>query len=86
MPTSKKLPLIILGITAIACSRIMFVFFDDPEGPNLLVVAIGAIAIYLLAFPVYKTKRLPFHLTDQKRLPLTILAQVIITTILYLFL
>ena len=32
----KNSSLLILAITAVVCSRIMFAFFHDPEGPNLL--------------------------------------------------
>jgi hypothetical protein len=43
---SKKTSLLILGITSIICSRTMFVFFDDPEGPNLLIVFVAALVLY----------------------------------------
>ncbi len=38
MLNSKKTSLLILGTTSVVCSRVMFSFFNDPEGPNLLVV------------------------------------------------
>jgi hypothetical protein len=50
---SKKIPLLILGATSLVCSRGMFIFFDDPEGPNLLVVTVMALIIYLLSMMVY---------------------------------
>ncbi|GAA3973829.1 hypothetical protein GCM10022210_25040 [Mucilaginibacter dorajii] len=50
---SKKISLVILGVTAILCSRTLFFFFNDTEGPNLLIVGGLAVAIYLLAFAAY---------------------------------
>lgn len=50
---SKKLPLLILTITSLACSRIIFFFFNDPEGPNLLIVIVLAIVIYFLTLSIY---------------------------------
>lgn len=50
---SKKISLVILGATAILCSRALFFFFNDPEGPNLLIVGGLAIAIYFLSFAAY---------------------------------
>lgn len=31
----------------------MFVFFNDPEGPNLLVVMVMAVVIYFLSLVIY---------------------------------
>src|ERR1700748_2155386 len=50
---SKKLPLIILAVTAIICSRLLFFFFNDPEGPNLLIVTGLAATVYFLSFVIY---------------------------------
>lgn len=46
---SKRITLLILGITSLVCSRAFFVFIDDPEGPNLLVVAVMALVLYFLS-------------------------------------
>lgn len=43
----------ILGATAILCSRVLFFFFNDTEGPNLLIVVGLAIVIYLLSLAAY---------------------------------
>lgn len=51
---SKKTFLITSAITAVIFSRLMFVFFDDPEGPNLLVVFVMALFIYAISFIVHK--------------------------------
>lgn len=85
---SKKASLLILGITSIICSRVMFLFFNDPEGPNLLVVIGMAAIVYSLSLAVYlfnPSKRyLPFlSFTGLKRLLLVILIQIIIVTGFY---
>lgn len=50
---SKKLSLFVLGITSLACSRLTFLFIDDPEGPNLLIVVALAVFIYFLSITPY---------------------------------
>ena len=40
-------------MTALACSRVMFAFFRDPEGPNLLVVTGMAVVIYVISAAAY---------------------------------
>jgi VIT1/CCC1 family predicted Fe2+/Mn2+ transporter len=50
---SKKVSFLILAATAIVCSRALFFFFNDPEGPNLLIVTVFALAIYLLSIAAY---------------------------------
>ncbi len=75
---SKKFSLIILALTAIVCSRIMFVFFDDPEGPNLLVVVGTALVVCSLSLVVYL-----LNLSGPKKLLLAIFLQIIIVIGLY---
>lgn len=82
---SKKTQLLILGVTSIIFSRMMFVFFNDPEGPNLLVVAVAAIIVYFLSLPVYLFTPSE-KLSNFKRLMFTILIQIIIVTGFYFFL
>ncbi len=77
---SKKISLLILGITAIACSKILFSFFNDPEGANLLVVTGMALIIYFLSLATYL---LNFPITGLKRLLIVIFVQIIITTTFY---
>ncbi len=76
---SKKISLLILFVTSLVCSRVMFLFFNDPEGPNLLVVIGMAVFVYFLSLAVYV-----FHpstkLTGLKRLLLVILVQILIVT------
>lgn len=77
---SKKISLIILGITALACSRIMFSLFNDPEGPNLLIVTVLAAVLFFLSLSVFLSK------TPAKKLLLSILLQIILVAGLYFFL
>lgn len=76
-PESKKISLVILGITAILTSRSMFALFDDPEGPNLLVVFVMAVILYVPSVALYVLNFLS-TITGQKRLLLSILLQLLI--------
>lgn len=68
---NKKISLIILAITSLMCSRAMFMFFNDPEGPNLLIVVVTAAIVYLLSLAFYVR-------TGFKKLAATILLQILI--------
>jgi hypothetical protein len=86
---SKKTLLLILAVTAIVCSRLMFLFFNDPEGPNLLVVMGMALVVYLLSLAVYllTPSTLPLvSFTGLKRLLFVIFIQLIIVTGFYFLL
>ena len=72
---SKKISLLMLGVTAIICSRMLFFFFNDPEGPNLLIVAAFAMAVYLLSIAVYVFS--PSKIKGLKRLSLAICIQIL---------
>ncbi len=80
---SKKTQLIILGATALVCSRIMFALFNDPEGPNLLIVVVVAAIVYGLSLGV--SSFFP-PVTGHKKLLLTVATQIIIVTGSYFFL
>lgn len=84
MNLSKRTQLLILGATSVVCSRIMFWFFDDPEGPNLLVVFVMALIIYLLSLSVHS--RFASAGAGSRRLLLTLVAQIVITSVFYFFL
>ena len=73
---SKKISLIILGITAIICSKVLFFLFNDPEGPNLLIIAVAAVVIFFLSQTVYL---LNLSMSSQRRLLLAICIQAILT-------
>ena len=81
----KKSSLLILAITAVVCSRIMFAFFHDPEGPNLLVVVGMAAVIYLVSSAVYRSNIYP-SLTGFKRSSATIFIQILVAAGFYLVL
>lgn len=72
---------LILGITAIVCSRAMFSFFDDPEGPNLLIVAVTAAIVYSLSLGM--ARLFNPSAAGLKKLLTVILVQVIIVTAFY---
>jgi len=75
--------LLILVITAVVCSRIMFAFFNDPEGPNLLVVVGMASIIYLVSSAAYLSNVYP-SLTGFKRSSAAIFVQIFVATGFYL--
>ena len=78
--TSKKTSLLSLGITAFACSRTLFFLFHDPEGPNLLIVTVLAMILYLASLIVWRF--IPAT-TASKKLLLAICTQLLIVTGLY---
>ncbi len=61
----------------------MFLLFNDPEGPNLLIVMVMAVILYFLSLVVYLLNHLN---TGPKRLLSAILTQIVIATALYFFL
>ena len=75
----------VLGVTALACSRALFALINDPEGPNLLVVVLMAALVYAASVAGYAylpvSKEAGF-----KRLLTSILVQVALVAVLYLFL
>ena len=78
--TAKKTSLLLLGITALVCSRTLFFLFHDPEGPNLLVVTVLAVILYVASFIVWRF--IPAT-TASKKLLLAICTQILIVTGLY---
>lgn len=76
---SKKVALFGLGITALLCSRLVFFFFDDPEGPNLVVVIGLALILYLPSLVIYSFLRV----ANAKKFWVAILIQVVLATALY---
>ena len=78
--TSKKTSLLFLGITALACSRTLFFLFHDPEGPNLLIVTVLAMILYVASLIVWRF--IPAT-TASKKLLLAICTQLLIVTGLY---
>ncbi|WP_143059222.1 hypothetical protein [Chitinophaga arvensicola] len=80
---SKKISLIILAATAIICSRTFFFFLNDPEGPNLLVVAGLALAIFFCTSAAYIF--IPASIKGIKRLLAAICIQILLIIGLYFF-
>ena len=76
---SKKTSLLLLVITALACSRALFFFFHDPEGPNLLIVTVLALILYGASFIAWRF----IPATTGKKILFAICAQVLIVTGLY---
>lgn len=84
--------MLILGLTSLVFSRMVFVFFNDPEGPNLLVVLVAAAIVYFLSLVIYvfnpSAKSLFQSMslttfTGLKRLLVMIFIQIIIVTVFY---
>ena len=78
---SKKTSLLLLVITAFTCSRTLFFFFHDPEGPNLLIVTVLALLLYGASFIVWKF--IPAT-TAGKKILSAICTQLLIVTGLYM--
>ena len=77
---SKKLSLLLLVITALVCSRTLFFFFHDPEGPNLLIVTVLALILYTASLIAWRF--IPAT-TISKKLLFAICTQLLIITGLY---
>lgn len=80
---SKKTSLVILGVIALILSRVLFALFNDPEGPNLLVVVVMAVILYLASLIPQAFHRATEQ-SGQKKLVLGLLIQIVIVAVLYL--
>lgn len=78
--SAHKNELVILAITALVLSRTMFFFFDDPEGPNLLIVMVVAVMTYLPSLAVYSFRTLA---TGAKKFWLAMSIQILVIVGLY---
>lgn len=76
----KKLPVFILGVTSLVCSRTFFAFINDPEGPNLLIVLVLAAIVFCVSLAIYTLS--PMSVT--KKLLVAVLAQILLIGGLYL--
>lgn len=83
MRAIARRPLLILAITAAICARTMFALFDDPEGPNLLVVAVMTAIIFLPSAGLYLSRLRP-ALAGTARVLATIVLQLVATAAFYL--
>jgi hypothetical protein len=77
---SKRGSLLIMGITALICSRALFALFNDPEGPNLLVVVVMAAILYLASLAVFV---FGVPISGLKRLLIAVFIQVLLAAALY---
>jgi len=77
---SKRTSLLLLVVTALVCSRALFFFFNDPEGPNLLIVTVLALILYGASFLAWRF--IPAT-TASKRLLFAICTQLLIVAGLY---
>lgn len=80
--SSRKTSLSILAITSIVFSRAMFFFFNDPEGPNLLIVAVAAGILYAVTLAAYFLYPATSH-NALKKLVLLIIVQILVVTAFY---
>ena len=80
LESKKTSLLLLLVITAFVLSRALFFFFQDPEGPNLLIVTVLALILYSASIIAW---RLMPAASASKRLLFAICAQVLIVTGLY---
>lgn len=77
---SNKIQLLILSATAALISRTVLALFDDPEGPNLLVVAVAAVLLYAPSVVVYIFSRRWIR-SNPMRLIVAIVAQLLLGTL-----
>ncbi|MBL8158797.1 hypothetical protein JNK62_04655 [bacterium] len=80
---SRKVQSLILFLTALVCSRTMFVSFNDPEGPNLLVIAVGAVVICAASWIANRFVPAISRSKGIAKILLMIAVQAVVTTILY---
>jgi len=78
--TPRRKSLLLLGITASVCSRTLFFLFHDSEGPNLLIVTVLAVILFVASFLVWRF--IPAT-TASKKLRFAICTQVLIVAGLY---
>ena len=77
---SKRTSLLLLVVTALVFSRALFFFFNDPEGPNLLIVTVLALILYSASFIAWRF--IPAR-TASRKLLFGICMQLLIVTGLY---
>ncbi len=71
----------VLGVSAMLSSRLLFYFFRDPEGPNLLIVTVLGSVLFLSSYVVHKI--LPYSIVGWMRLGFCIICQVLLVVALY---
>ncbi len=67
MNNKYKKSLFILAVASLLCSRLIFAFIKDPEGPNLLIVAVLGVVIFALFLAAYYLSGMITKLVLNKR-------------------
>lgn len=80
---SKTISLVILAATAVVCVRMLFVLFNDPEGPNLLIITVLTLAVYGLSIAAYLFGSSAIN--GIKRLSAVVCMQILLVAVLYFF-
>ena len=80
---SQTISLTILAITSLICSRVMFLFFNDPEGPNLLVVVGMAFIIFIPSLFVLLFSSVSSY---TKKLLFSVFVEIVVTICIYFLL
>ena len=79
---SKYITLAVLGATALIITRVLFFLINDTQGPNLLIVTLFGIAIFILSLVVLSL--IPARIQWFQRLAIVFCMQVLSGCILYL--
>ncbi len=77
--------LLILAVTAAACSRLIFFLIEDPEGPNLLVVMGMAAILFVLSLAAWFSKPLALA-TGLQRVAAVLPVQIMLAVAAYILL
>ncbi len=80
---SKRTSIWVLVVTAFVNSRVVFALFDDPEGPNLLIVTVLAVFLFIPSFVVFGRSA---QTALSRKLPLAVLTQVLLGVCFYILL
>lgn len=73
---------LIVSITALALSRAAFLFINDPEGPNLLVVTMLAACIYFVSRVLCAYASLEKRVAGSTLLLVTVCVQMVLVAVL----
>lgn len=79
----KYIPYLILVVTAMIFSRGIFYLFNDPEGPNLLIVTAFAAIIFAVSLGGNYFHSGTFAIKGTVRIVIGIVVQVITAAIIY---
>ncbi len=77
---------LLMALSAVVLARGMLLLINDPEGPNLLVVAIAAVIVYVPTRVLYSRVFPKYVRSDIWRVVAAIVAQMIWVSVLYLLL